>query len=39
MFAAAKAAIVFTGTLMLSWAVTASMRRMPVGNRLVGAHR
>ena len=39
MFAAAKAAIVFTGTLMLSWAVTASMRRIPVGNRLVGAHR
>jgi surface polysaccharide O-acyltransferase-like enzyme len=39
MFAVAKAAIVFAGTLMLSWAVTGSMCRIPVGNRLVGAHR
>ncbi len=39
LFAVAKAAIVFTGTLMLSWGVTASMRRVPMGDRLVGAHR
>ena len=39
LFAVAKAAIVFAGTLMLSWAVTVSMRRVPMGNRLVGAHR
>jgi surface polysaccharide O-acyltransferase-like enzyme len=33
LFAVAKAAIVFTGTLVLSWGLTASMRRVPMGNR------
>ena len=39
LFAIAKAAIVFTGTLVLSWATTAAMCRVPIGGRLVGANR
>jgi hypothetical protein len=39
LFAIAKAAIVFTGALILSWATTAAMRRLPLGARLVGAER
>jgi glucans biosynthesis protein C len=34
-----KAAIVFAGTLVLSWATIAAMRRAPLGARLVGADR
>ena len=38
--AVAKAAVVFTTTLSLSWAVTAAIRRLPIGARLLGAeHR
>jgi glucans biosynthesis protein C len=37
--AIAKAAIVFIGTLILSWATIAAMRRVPLGARLVGAER
>ncbi len=39
LFAVAKAAIVFTGTLALSWAATIAMCRSPIGARLVGAKR
>jgi hypothetical protein len=39
LFAIGKAAIVFTGTLVLSWATTAAMCRVPIGGRLVGAQR
>jgi peptidoglycan/LPS O-acetylase OafA/YrhL len=39
LFAAAKAAIVFTGTLFLSWATTAAMCRIPIGARLMGGRR
>jgi glucans biosynthesis protein C len=39
LFAIAKAAIVFTGTLILSWATTIAMCRVPIGARLVGANR
>ena len=38
-FALAKAMIVFTGTLMLSWATAMAIRRVPAGARLVGASR
>jgi len=38
-FAFAKAMIVFTGTLMLSWATAMAIRRVPAGARLVGASR
>jgi len=34
--AIAKAAIVFTGTLLLSWAATAALRSIPFGSRLIG---
>jgi glucans biosynthesis protein C len=40
LFAVAKAAIVFTTTLSLSWAATAAIRRVPIGAQLLGAeHR
>jgi len=39
LFAIAKAAIVFSGTLILSWATTAAMCRVPIGARLVGTER
>ena len=39
LFAIAKAAIVFTGTLILSWATSIAMCRVPIGARLVGANR
>jgi glucans biosynthesis protein C len=39
LFAIAKAAIVFTGTLILSWATTIAMCCVPVGARLVGTNR
>jgi hypothetical protein len=39
LFAIAKAAIVFTGTLILSWATTAALRRVPLGALLMGADR
>jgi peptidoglycan/LPS O-acetylase OafA/YrhL len=39
LFAVAKATIVFTGTLALSWAAAIAMCRIPIGARLVGARR
>jgi hypothetical protein len=39
LFAIAKAAIVFTGTLILSWVTTIAMCRVPIGARLVGTKR
>jgi glucans biosynthesis protein C len=39
LFAIAKAAIVFAGTLILSWATTIAVCRVPIGARLVGANR
>jgi surface polysaccharide O-acyltransferase-like enzyme len=39
LFAVAKAAIVFTGTLTLSWAITAAICRLPIGARLMGRNR
>jgi hypothetical protein len=39
LFAVAKAAIVFIGTLTASWAVTVAMRAMPLGARLIGTER
>ena len=39
LFAVAKAAIVFTGTLTLSWAITAAICRIPIGARLMGRNR
>ena len=39
LFAIAKAAIVFTGALMLSWATTAAVCRIPIGARLMGGKR
>src|SRR5207247_10998298 len=36
LFAAAKAAIVFTGALALSWATSAAVCRLPIGARLMG---
>ena len=38
-FALAKAMIVFTGTLILSWATAMAIRRVPAGARLLGASR
>jgi hypothetical protein len=35
----AKAMIVFTGTLILSWATAMAIRRIPAGARLLGASR
>lgn len=34
--AIAKAAIVFTGTVLLSWAATTALRSLPLGSRLIG---
>ena len=31
-----KAAIVFTGTLLMSWATTAALHSIPLGSRLIG---
>jgi surface polysaccharide O-acyltransferase-like enzyme len=31
-----KAAIVFAGTLLLSWGTTAALRSIPLGSRLIG---
>jgi hypothetical protein len=39
MHAIAKAAIVFTGTLLASWGATAAIFRVPLGARLIGADR
>jgi hypothetical protein len=39
LFTVAKAAIVFAGTLILSWATTAAMSRMSIGVRLIGGRR
>jgi glucan biosynthesis protein C len=39
LFAIAKAAIVFTGTLVLSWTTTAVICRIPIGARLMRAQR
>jgi glucan biosynthesis protein C len=39
LFAIAKAAIVFGVTLLLSWAATALMYRVPLGARILGAER
>jgi peptidoglycan/LPS O-acetylase OafA/YrhL len=39
LFAVAKAAIVLTGSLTLSWAVTAAICRLPIGARLMGRNR
>jgi glucans biosynthesis protein C len=39
LFAVVKAAIVFTGTLLLSWGTTAAMCRIPIGARLMGGRR
>jgi surface polysaccharide O-acyltransferase-like enzyme len=39
LFAVVKAAIVFSGTLVASWALTAAMRSVPFGSRLIGAER
>ena len=36
LFAVAKAAIVFTGALALSWATSAAVCRLPIGARLMG---
>src|SRR6516162_4015013 len=39
LFAVAKAEIVFTGALTLSWATTAAICRVPIGARLMGRNR
>lgn len=39
LFAIAKAAIVFAGTLLMSWAAVAAIRSIPLGSRLVGERR
>ncbi|MGA7487531.1 MAG: acyltransferase [Xanthobacteraceae bacterium] len=39
LFAVAKAAIVFTCSLVLSWATTAAVCRIPIGARLMGGKR
>jgi peptidoglycan/LPS O-acetylase OafA/YrhL len=39
LFAVAKAAIVFTGALTLSWAMSAAICRVPIGARLMGRNR
>ncbi len=37
--AIAKAALVFAGTLLMSWASVAAIRRIPFGTRLIGERR
>jgi uncharacterized membrane protein YccF (DUF307 family) len=39
LFAVAKAAIVFTATVALSWVTAAAVCRIPIGARVVGADR
>jgi hypothetical protein len=39
LFAPVKAALVFAGTLTLSWALTAGMRALPLGSRRLAAER
>jgi peptidoglycan/LPS O-acetylase OafA/YrhL len=39
LFAVAKATIVFTGTLLMSWAATAAACRVSIGARLMGGRR
>jgi hypothetical protein len=39
LFAVAKAAIVFAGTLLMSWATTAAACRISIGARLMGGRR
>jgi peptidoglycan/LPS O-acetylase OafA/YrhL len=39
LFAVAKAAIVLTGALFLSWSITATVCRIPIGARLMGRKR
>jgi glucans biosynthesis protein C len=39
LFAIAKAAIVFTATVILSWVTAAAVCRVPIGARVVGADR
>jgi hypothetical protein len=39
LFAIAKAAIVFSGTLLMSWAAVAAIRSIPLGSRLLGERR
>jgi surface polysaccharide O-acyltransferase-like enzyme len=39
LFAIAKAAIVFTATVVLSWVTAAAVCRIPIGARVVGADR
>jgi peptidoglycan/LPS O-acetylase OafA/YrhL len=39
LFAVAKAAIVFAGTLILSWTTTAAVCRVSIGARLIGGKR
>jgi glucan biosynthesis protein C len=39
LFAVAKAAVVFTGTLLMSWAATAAACRVSIGARLMGGRR
>jgi hypothetical protein len=39
LFAFAKGAIVFTATLIMSWAMIAAMCRIPIGARLMRAQR
>jgi hypothetical protein len=36
-FAVAKGLLVFAATLLMSWAATAAIRRVPAGARLIGA--
>ena len=38
-FVVVKAAIVFTGTLFLSWGAIATLRRIPTAARIVGTER
>jgi len=39
LFVLAKAAIVFGGTLILSWGASTALRRVPIGTTLLGAER
>ena len=39
LFAIAKGAIVFVGSLALSWATTAAVCRIPIGARVMGGKR
>ena len=39
LFAIVKAAVVFAGAMVLSWAMTAAICRVPLGARVVGGTR